>query len=137
MCNKYYALTEAKVISLNSKEVSFNAFVKMKLSSCFSITRFTQTFCLIGAITTTGWCVYNYMLNEDVCLVDFRNLYENNYSSLPTISLCLLNPLLEAPGRPGTLLGFDIDISALPSICPSGIHLPYTPPFQYLLQLQL
>lgn len=56
-----------------------------KLSFAFRI------LCLITTIALIVFCLYVYCLNEDVCLVDFKNYYDTPDDIHPTISMCFKN----------------------------------------------
>ena len=38
---------------------------------------------------------YEYYLNEDLCLVDFKNFHEKEHEVFPTLSICFRDPFLE------------------------------------------
>lgn len=39
--------------------------------------------------------IYKYTLNEDLCIVDYKNYYQGNYDEPPVLSICLRDPISE------------------------------------------
>ena len=56
----------------------------------FSFGCFSATFGM-----TVFWC-YKYWLDEDLCLVDYKNFDDSNNIDYPMISMCLANCLIES-----------------------------------------
>ena len=52
------------------------------------ITQVLRVLCIAGTIVTAVYCIYTYILNQDVSVVTFRELRETDEDIYPTISLC-------------------------------------------------
>ena len=52
--------------------------------------------CLTATAFMTVYCIYQYYLNEDVCLVDFQKFNEKETNLYPSVSMCIYNPFIEA-----------------------------------------
>ena len=50
--------------------------------------------CAFATIYMSIYWSYQFSLNKDLCLVDYRQFYEGKDDVFPTISLCLMNPFL-------------------------------------------
>ena len=57
--------------------------------SCFHL------ICLIVTISVVCYCFYQYTLDEDVSLIDFKIFHDNSEGLYPTTTLCFYNPFLE------------------------------------------
>ena len=60
---------------------------------CFDVS--FKLLCLAATIGTVSWCIYLYLLDEDVTLVDFKNFHDSILDIYPTISICLTVPYNE------------------------------------------
>ena len=58
-------------------------------NSCFHF------ICLCGTISVVCYCFYQYTLDEDVSLIDFKIFHDNMDALYPTTTLCFYNPFLE------------------------------------------
>ena len=68
------------------------------------ISNIFQLICVISAFSLHGWCVWEFIKNEDVVEVSFRNYGDGDDSMYPDISYCLKSPFDE-----GKLRKFGID----------------------------
>ena len=53
-----------------------------------------QILCFTATLTTVSWCVYNFLLNEDVSLVGFQKFQANYENLYPMLTICIINPIL-------------------------------------------
>ena len=51
--------------------------------------------CAFATISMSIYWSYQFSLNEDLCLVDYRHFYKGKDDVFPTISMCLMNPFLK------------------------------------------
>ena len=51
--------------------------------------------CVLVTIVLSTKCIYEYFLNENISLVEYRSFQEFGHSGYPSISMCILNPFLE------------------------------------------
>ena len=51
--------------------------------------------CIISAFSLQGWCIWEFIKNEDVVEVSFRKYGDGNDSIYPDISICLKSPFYE------------------------------------------
>ena len=49
--------------------------------------------CWSAALATVLYCISVYIQNEDLCIVDYKQYYENKFDMLPTLSICLKDPV--------------------------------------------
>ena len=63
---------------------------------------FFHCICWSAALATILYCISVYIQNEDLCIVDYKQYYENKFDMLPTLSICLKDPFT------GTELGTTI-----------------------------
>ena len=62
--------------------------------------------CIAATIGTTSWCFYIFILDKDVCLVDFKEFGEEKEYIYPSFSLVFANPFIE-----GKLKGYGENIT--------------------------
>ena len=55
-------------------------------SRCFRLV------CMFFTIALTGWCLYKYILDEDVSLVAFAKFNDDKQSLYPALTMCFWNP---------------------------------------------
>ena len=60
------------------------------LNSCFHF------ICICVTISVVCYCFYQYSLDEDVSLIDFKIFHDDGNSLYPTTTLCFYNPFLES-----------------------------------------
>ena len=60
------------------------------LNSCFHF------ICICVTISVVCYCFYQYSLDEDVSLIDFKIFHDDENSLYPTTTLCFYNPFLES-----------------------------------------
>ena len=60
-----------------------------KFLFCFNIT------CILATIGTTGWSIYIFVQNSDVCLVDYIPYNQDANSIYPSISIVIGNPFIK------------------------------------------
>ena len=53
---------------------------------------FFRWLCILITIILTGWCLYKYILDEDVSLVAFVKFNDDNQKVYPAITFCFWNP---------------------------------------------
>ena len=63
--------------------------------------------CILATIGTTLWCLYNFVLNKDVCLVDYQQYNQNEAFIYPSVSIVIGNPFIEQK-----LKGYDKSFTA-------------------------
>ena len=51
--------------------------------------------CVLATIILSSKCIYDFFLNENISLVEYRSFQEFGHSGYPSISLCILYPFLE------------------------------------------
>ena len=51
--------------------------------------------CIAATIGTTCWCFYVFILDNDVCLVDFKKYGEEKEYMYPSFALTFVNPFIE------------------------------------------
>ena len=51
--------------------------------------------CWSAVISIISYWIYIYTLNEDLCLVDYKNYFESKSDEPPALSICLKNPIAE------------------------------------------
>jgi hypothetical protein len=61
---------------------------KGKLTSIFHL------LCSISAFSLTCWCIYKYMKDEDVSLVNYKRYHSDENSIYPSLTLCFNNPFI-------------------------------------------
>ena len=54
-----------------------------------------QYICWFATIAIVIYCIYVFILNEDLCTIDYKTYYEENTDVFPVLSLCLKNPISE------------------------------------------
>ena len=59
------------------------------LHACF------HCICWMAVISMVSYWIYKYTLNEDLCIVEYKNYYESNYDEPPVLSICLRDPISE------------------------------------------
>ena len=47
-----------------------------------------KVICILGALSTTIWCFYEYLKNEDMCEVYFKRFTEDQERSVPLPIIC-------------------------------------------------
>ena len=57
-------------------------------------TRIFHLICSISAFSLTCWCIYKYMKDEDVSLVNYKRYHSDKNSIYPSLTLCFNNPFL-------------------------------------------
>ena len=71
-------------------------------------TRIFHLICSISAFSLTCWCIYKYMKDEDVSLVNYKRYHSDKNSIYPSLTLCFNNPFLndrlESFGKEGKRL---------------------------------
>ena len=90
-------LLEYESIWYPIKLVAINTFknnVKVAIIMEWLVKSF-KLLCLIATIATVSWCLYNFILNEDVSSVTFQQFHNNPENAYPSISFCVLNPLIQ------------------------------------------
>ena len=53
-----------------------------------------QNLSFTATLTTVSWCVYNFLLNEDVSLVGFQKFQAHHENLYPMLTICIINPIL-------------------------------------------
>ena len=75
-----------------------------------SLVSLFNVICWIAAIATVSYCIYVFSLNEDLCIVDYKKYYDNEFDVYPKLSICLKNPFsrtgLNSSGSNQTYLDF-------------------------------
>ena len=51
--------------------------------------------CWTAVFTMVSYWIYNYTLNEDLCIVDYKRYFDSQYDEPPVLSMCLQNPISE------------------------------------------
>ena len=51
--------------------------------------------CCSSVLSLVSYWIYIYNLNEDLCLVDYKNYFETESDEPPVLSICLNNPISE------------------------------------------
>ena len=51
-------------------------------------------FCFISTISLSTWCVYQYVLDEDLTQTNFKRFHRGKEDVYPSVSLCFMNPYL-------------------------------------------
>ena len=51
-------------------------------------------FCFISTISLSTWCVYQYVLDEDLTQINFKRFHDEKVDVYPSVSLCFMNPYL-------------------------------------------
>ena len=51
--------------------------------------------CFTVTIGTISWCLYNFVLNEDVSSIQFKEFQSQPEHVYPSVSFCVINPLLD------------------------------------------
>ena len=69
--------------------------------------------CWIAVLSLVSYCIYNYTLNEDLCLVDYKSYFEDESDKRPVFSICLKDAISQSKLKKlapqvdlGTYLGF-------------------------------
>ena len=57
-------------------------------------TRVFHLICSTAAFTLTCWCIYKYMKDDDVSLVNYKQYHTTTDSIYPSLTLCFNNPFL-------------------------------------------
>ena len=57
-------------------------------------TRIFHFVCSICAFSLTCWCIYKYMKDEDVSLVNYKRYHSDENSIYPSLTLCFNNPFI-------------------------------------------
>ena len=57
-------------------------------------TRIFHILCSISAFSLTCWCIYKYMKNDDVSLVNYKRYHSDKNSIYPSLTLCFNNPFI-------------------------------------------
>ena len=50
--------------------------------------------CSISAFSLTCWCIYKYIKDEDVSLVNYKRYHSDRNSIYPSLTLCFNNPFI-------------------------------------------
>ena len=80
-----------------------NNFYSVRLGSFFHVICWTTTIILVS------YWIYEYTLNNDLCIVDYKKYYETESDEFPVLSICLKNHISEEKLR---LQNPDIDIES-------------------------
>ena len=80
-----------------------NNIYLIRLGSFFHVICWTITIILLS------YWIYEYSLNNDLCLVDYKKYYETESDEFPVLSICLKNHISEEKLR---LQNPDIDIES-------------------------
>ena len=51
--------------------------------------------CWIVTISLVSYWTYVYTLDDDLCIVDYKKYFENEFDEFPVLSICLKNPISE------------------------------------------
>ena len=62
---------------------------------CKSFDKIFHILCLLITGGMVNWCLYNYCLDLDVCLVDQKAFGEEDNYITPAISLCFMDPVMQ------------------------------------------
>ena len=64
----------------------------------FNAQNMRQTYnflCLAATIAMASWCLYQYSLDEDVTLIDFKSFHASADDIYPTVLMCFYNPYVD------------------------------------------
>ena len=59
------------------------------------VTRSFRLICVAGAIVASVWCLYVFVLDEDISLVSFKEFNDEDDGLYPSVTLCFAFPFLE------------------------------------------
>ena len=77
--------------------------------SIFSkINNLFYSFCLIATVSLTIYCIYHYVQNEDVTVVNFTKFHGSNEDVYPSFSFCIGPPFVE---KKFDVYGSDVNIT--------------------------
>jgi len=66
----------------------------MKEKSCKCVVLLFHILCWISTITVTSYQLYTFILNDDLCIVDYKTYYNDPSDVYPVLSLCFKNPFM-------------------------------------------
>ena len=64
----------------------------MNHSNCYKSILAFRVICWTTTSVLLGYWIYLYSLDEDICLVDYKEYYDIPEYTFPVLSLCIKNP---------------------------------------------
>ena len=59
---------------------------------CFTL--LFHAICVTGSLLLSAFWLYQFCLNKDISLLEYKEFYETHEDVFPTISLCFTNPFV-------------------------------------------